>query len=209
VRATSVITIILLIVAAYVLLIVAWRLRVRLVIDTLRHFNRGVFNPAMMHLAGHRHFYASVLHHKGRRSGKEYATPLGVAPIDGGFVIALAYGEDVDWLKNVLAEGGARIQIKGETYVVIEPEVRDISAVLGLLPVAWRVVMRFIRIYGVDRCLKLKRDSTCAGIHPTTENIGTNSARAVRLRAAHEIYEWLEELLANAPLTLATKRRSE
>jgi len=62
----------------------------------------------MMCLAGRRHFYASVLHHKGRHSGKEYATPLGVAPIDGGFVIPLDYGEGVDWLKNVLAEGEAR-----------------------------------------------------------------------------------------------------
>jgi deazaflavin-dependent oxidoreductase (nitroreductase family) len=168
VRATSVITIILLILAAYVLLIVVWRLRVRSVIDAIRHFNRGIFNPAMMRLAGRHHWYASVLHHKGRRSGKWYATPLGVAPIDGGFVIPLAYGEGVDWLKNVLAEGRARIQTKGETYVVVDPEVRDTSTVLGLVPVGWRVAMRFIRIYGVDLCLKLKRDRTYAAIHPTT-----------------------------------------
>lgn len=126
-------------------------------IGAIRHFNRGIFNPAMMCLAGRRHFYASVLHHKGRHSGKEYATPLGVAPIDGGFVIPLDYGE-----------GEARIQSKGETYVVVDSEVRDISAGLGLLPVGWRVVMRFIRIYGVDRCLKLMRDRTYATVHPAS-----------------------------------------
>ena len=39
--------------------------------------------------------------------------------------------------------------------------------------------------------------------------VGTDSTRAARLRAAHEIYEWLEELLANAPQPPATKGRSE
>ena len=165
VTATSVITIILLVLAAYVFLILAWRLRVRSVIDAIRHFNRGIFNPAMMRLAGRHHWYASVLHHKGRRSGKWYATQVGVAPIDGGFVIPLAYRERVDWLKNVLAEGQATIETKGETYVVVEPEVTDISVVLPLLPVGWRLVMRFIRIYGIDRCLKLKRDTIHTSIH--------------------------------------------
>jgi DNA-binding transcriptional regulator GbsR (MarR family) len=39
--------------------------------------------------------------------------------------------------------------------------------------------------------------------------VGADSARAARLRAAHEIYGWLEELLANAPQPPSTKRRSE
>jgi hypothetical protein len=50
----------------------------------------------------------------------EYATPLGVAPIDGGeggFVIPLAYEECVDWLKNVLAQGSATIDTNGEIYL--------------------------------------------------------------------------------------------
>lgn len=98
--------------------LLAWRLRVRTVIDAIRRFDKEIFNPAIMHFAGCPHWDASVLYHKGRRSGRRYATPPRITPIDGGFVVALAYGERVDWLKNVLAEGVARIETKGETYVV-------------------------------------------------------------------------------------------
>ena len=160
--ASSVITGIVLVLALYVLFILAWRLRVRSLIDAMRQFNRGVFNPVMMRLARRRHWYASVLHHKGRRSGKRYVTPVGVAPIDGGFIIPLAYGERVDWLKNVLAEGRAAIETKGKTYDVVEPEITEISAVLRSLPVGWRIVMRFIRVYGIDRCLKVSESGHCA-----------------------------------------------
>lgn len=82
---------------------------------------------------------------------------MGVAPIDGGFVIPLAYGEKVDWLKNVLAEGRATIKKGGEAYDVVEPEVTDISAVLSSLPAGWRLVMYFIRIYRIEQCLKVRR----------------------------------------------------
>jgi hypothetical protein len=39
--------------------------------------------------------------------------------------------------------------------------------------------------------------------------VGTDTARAAWLRAAHNIYERLEELRAIAPQPPATKRRSE
>jgi deazaflavin-dependent oxidoreductase (nitroreductase family) len=158
VTATLVITSILLVLAVYfVFLILALRLRVRPVIDAIRRFNKRIFNPAMMHLAGRRYWFADVLHHKGRRSGKQYATPVIAFRIDAGFVIPLTYGERVDWLKNVLAEGGTTIETKGETYVVVEPEVMDIPAVLPLLPALWRLLARFLmRTSGVDRCLRLR-----------------------------------------------------
>jgi hypothetical protein len=60
----------------------------------------------MMKLAGRRHWYASVIWHRGRRSGKEYAIPVVVKPIEEGFIVPLPYGEDVDWLKN--ADGRLR-----------------------------------------------------------------------------------------------------
>lgn len=39
------------------------------------------------------------------------------------FIIPLLYGEDVDWLKSVLAAGRATMEAKGETYDIFEPEV--------------------------------------------------------------------------------------
>src|SRR5437016_5683111 len=60
---------------------------------------------------------------RSRTSGREYATPVVAAPTDGGFVIALPYGPNTDWLKNVLARGSASILFDGQTYDVAEPAV--------------------------------------------------------------------------------------
>jgi hypothetical protein len=65
--------------------------------DKVRLLNKRVLNPAMMTLAGRRHFYAAVLRHRGRRSGREYKTPVVAVPVAGdAFVVPLPYGEKVD-----------------------------------------------------------------------------------------------------------------
>ena len=48
---------------------------------------------------------------------------MGAVAIDDGFVIALPYGPNTDWLKNVLASGSATIVNEGNTYDVDRPEV--------------------------------------------------------------------------------------
>ena len=46
---------------------------------------------------------------------------------DDGFVIALPYGLNTDWLKNVLASGSATIVDQGNTFAVDQPEVVPLS----------------------------------------------------------------------------------
>ena len=75
------------------------------VTDTTRALNKRFGNPAMMRLAGRRYFFAGVIRHTGRRSGREYATPIWAVPTTEGVVISLPFGEGADWLKNVLAAG--------------------------------------------------------------------------------------------------------
>lgn len=123
--------------------------------DRVRFFNKRVLNPAMMKLAGRRRWYAAVLRHRGRRSGKEYATPVVAQPVAGdAFIIPLPYGEQVDWLKNLLAAGRAEVEAKGETYDVFEPEVIDAGAAFPLLDERHR---RTWRRFGIERFLKVKR----------------------------------------------------
>jgi len=64
-----------------------------------------------------------VVRHKGRHSGRAYETP--VLCFDDGPVhrIALTYGRDVDWLKNVLAAGTFEVSSKGRTVRLTDPEV--------------------------------------------------------------------------------------
>ncbi len=101
--------------------------------DAVRAFNKHILNPAMLHLAGRKHFYAGVVRHTGRRSGKRYATPAVVDRVTDGFILPLPYGTGVDWLQNVIAAGEATITVGGRTFDVIEPEIIDATTALPQL----------------------------------------------------------------------------
>ncbi|MDF2704265.1 MAG: hypothetical protein K0S10_3211, partial [Rubrobacteraceae bacterium] len=132
--------------------------------DKIRLLNKRLLNPAMVKLAGRRHWYAAVIRHRGRRSGREYATPVVAEPVAGdAFIIPLPYGEDVDWLKNLLAAGRATIEWKGKTHEVVQPEVIDEETAFPLLDErhrrTWRRfgIERFLRVKGIRRDLGASR----------------------------------------------------
>ncbi len=102
--------------------------------DAVRAFNKHILNPVMMLMAGRRYWYAAVIHHTGRRSGRAYATPVVADRVEGGFIIPLPYGTGVDWLRNVQAEGAATLQVKGERYEVVKPEIIDAAAAFPRVP---------------------------------------------------------------------------
>lgn len=115
--------------------------------NRLRVFNKYVTNPLMLPLAGRRHWYASVVLHTGRRTGKAYATPVVAEQVPGGFLIPLPYGTRVDWLRNVQHTDRATIQYRGRSYDVTAPEIID-AATAGprLSPRRRRQFQRF----GID-----------------------------------------------------------
>jgi hypothetical protein len=44
----------------------------------------------------------------------------------GGYVIALTYGPDTEWVQNVFAWGSCQIEMRGRTHNLVEPRlVRD------------------------------------------------------------------------------------
>jgi deazaflavin-dependent oxidoreductase (nitroreductase family) len=67
-----------------------------------------------------------VVYHKGRKTGREYATPLCVSHCDEGFVIGAYWGTTADWFRNLQATPQARVRYKGE-YTHVEAEVIDID----------------------------------------------------------------------------------
>ena len=121
--------------------------------DRVRRFNRAVTNPRVLRSAGTPGASASVLHHVGRVSGRQYETPVGPTDVDGGFVIALPYGPGADWVRNVLASGSATLVHEGRTVAVHQPEVVATTEVVGDLPASER---RTLRLFGVDQCLRLR-----------------------------------------------------
>ena len=66
-----------------------------------------------------------VLAHIGRRSGREYQTPLDAHAVDGGFVFIMNYGSSSDWAQNILADGAARLTAAGQSYELTNPRMRD------------------------------------------------------------------------------------
>ena len=80
------------------------------------------FNKVAVRLAGHRIFPLwAILRHRGRKSGTEYAIPVAVIPTRTSFVIALAWGPETDWVRNVRAAGGCTIRWKGVNYDCTDP----------------------------------------------------------------------------------------
>jgi deazaflavin-dependent oxidoreductase (nitroreductase family) len=92
----------------------------------LARFNRHVTNPLQRLWAGWLPPFG-IVEHVGRRSGKEYRTPVNVFSTtdDGkpGVAILLTYGPDRDWLKNLTAAGGGRLRRNGKTFGVADPRV--------------------------------------------------------------------------------------
>lgn len=109
--------------------------------DVVRSLNKHVTNPAEMAFAGRRFWYAAVIEHTGRTSGKRYRTPVVALRVGDGILVGLPYGTGVDWLRNVLAAGSATITDKGRTYSVVQPEVIDAATAEPQLSPWWRWIL--------------------------------------------------------------------
>jgi deazaflavin-dependent oxidoreductase (nitroreductase family) len=62
------------------------------------------------------------LTHRGRKTGREYRTPINVFQQGDDYVFFLTYGSDVQWVKNVLAAGSCSIETRGRVVELVEPE---------------------------------------------------------------------------------------
>jgi deazaflavin-dependent oxidoreductase (nitroreductase family) len=86
----------------------------------LARFNRVATNRVAVPVARRAPGFGVVLH-AGRRSGRPYRTPVNAFRTPRGYVIALTYGPDSDWTKNVLAAGGCTLLTRGRTVPLTAP----------------------------------------------------------------------------------------
>ncbi|HTY27276.1 MAG TPA: nitroreductase family deazaflavin-dependent oxidoreductase [Mycobacterium sp.] len=119
----------------------------------VRKLNKAVTNRGALRAAGTESSGTAVVVHRGRRSGKTFRTPVHLDRVQNAFVIALAYGDGADWVRNVLANGGAVIELGGTTFVTKNPEVLPSAEVLDELPPRQQ---RAITMFGVAKCLRLQ-----------------------------------------------------
>jgi deazaflavin-dependent oxidoreductase (nitroreductase family) len=73
---------------------------------TLGQFNVRVTNRILGPIVTRLPWFA-WLEHVGRRTGRHYRTPIMVFRRGDRAVIAMTYGPDTDWARNVVAAGGA------------------------------------------------------------------------------------------------------
>ena len=105
-------------------------------------------------LAGRRFFPLwAVLHHRGRRSGREYAVPVGVRATADGYFIALPFGERTQWVHNVLAAGGCTLRWRGEDLAMADPTIVGADTAASAFPLAQRWMLRVV---GVQRFIRLR-----------------------------------------------------
>ena len=104
----------------------------------LARFNRHATNRLLGPLAPRLPWLGIVIH-RGRRSGRIYRTPVNVFRTAGGYVIALTYGPDAEWVRNVITAGGCELETRGkvlrlvEPRIVVDPRRRLVPAWVGLI----------------------------------------------------------------------------
>jgi deazaflavin-dependent oxidoreductase (nitroreductase family) len=64
-----------------------------------------------------------VITHIGRKSARPFRTPVNVFPTPEGFLIALTYGPNSQWVRNVLAAGTAELETRHTKYHLFSPTV--------------------------------------------------------------------------------------
>jgi deazaflavin-dependent oxidoreductase (nitroreductase family) len=92
-----------------------------------------------------------ILTHVGRKSGKVYRTPINVFRASNGFIIALTYSSQSEWVKNALAAGGYELQTRGKKYQVSEPKVVH-DPTRQRFPIPVRLALRIV---GADEYMEL------------------------------------------------------
>src|SRR3989442_840625 len=109
----------------------------------------------------------AVILHRGRRSGRPYRTPVLAFRRDHTLIIALLYGDESDWLRNVRA-GGGQVVRAGRTFGVIgAPRVVDTSAAKELLSLSG-AARAYCRL--ADKQVILELGEEQPGFGPRTRN---------------------------------------
>jgi deazaflavin-dependent oxidoreductase (nitroreductase family) len=117
-----------------------------------------MLNPLIVKLAGRRHFHmAAQIRHVGRRSGRTYTTPVSARRSGDTVVIALTFGNQSDWSRNVRSAGGGTIRIDGEDHHVTQPQVMSLQEAKPLVQAAFSPTDRAgFRILGIKQVMILR-----------------------------------------------------
>lgn len=109
---------------------------------SLARFNRCFTNRLFLRVAGRLPGFA-IVSHAGRRSGRVYHVPVNAFRTGDGYIIALTYGAESDWVKNVLAAGSCELRTRGRRVRLFDPRI-ETDKRKGWAPPLVRVVLGLI-----------------------------------------------------------------
>ena len=87
---------------------------------SIARFNRRVTNRVLTPLVRHFPGFGMIVH-AGRRSGREYRTPVLGFRSGERMTFALTYGPETDWVRNILAADGCRFVSRGREMQLTGP----------------------------------------------------------------------------------------
>ena len=120
----------------------------------VRQWNKAGLNRITTHIAPWMPGFGIVIH-RGRRSGRLCQTPVSVFATEDGYLFALTYGPDTDWVKNVLAAGGCELRTRGRADRLTTPRLYHDESRRDIRPLERQV----LRIIGAADFLSLKTAS--------------------------------------------------
>jgi deazaflavin-dependent oxidoreductase (nitroreductase family) len=107
-------------------------------------FNGLVTNRLTRPLAGQLPGFG-VVEHAGRRSHRRYRTPVNVFRVTDGYVIALTYGAEAEWVRNVVAAGGCELVTRGRCHRLAAPTIVHDEG-RRIVPPPIRPILRLLRV---------------------------------------------------------------
>lgn len=108
----------------------------------VRYFNKHILNRLLRWLAYAPFGPFALVKHVGRKSGKPYEATIMAFPIKNGFMIALTYGPEVDWYKNVQAAGSCTLVFHGKDYLINHLEPMQPKTALPLFPQPQKTILK-------------------------------------------------------------------
>lgn len=95
---------------------------------------RTLSNRIFMTISGRWFRSYSIVNHVGRTSGRRFRNPVSAFPRGDGYVIAVLYGLESQWVRNVMAARSFTLRTKGRDHVLERPEIIGPGQALPALP---------------------------------------------------------------------------
>jgi deazaflavin-dependent oxidoreductase (nitroreductase family) len=123
-----------------------------------RVFANHIVGPIFRRMPGF-----GAIHHRGRRSGREYVTPVKIFQRGDDYVITLPYGHKADWVRNVLADGGCVLETRGKRVPLTSPRLQpDEGRTLVPAMARWAMARLGSTVFLV---LSPRQDQHAKGLH--------------------------------------------